>query len=126
MQLGAESGVPALLLLLSFYVITTFKCWLMARRSRGTRYEALGLYVVSGLTGFIISAQFVSMEGLEVPYYLAMLGAAALKVRGDVNVPIPATAALPDSRTPPMASIGPPAPSPHPGLARSSPSGFLP
>jgi len=80
---------------------------------------------VSGLTGFIISAQFVSMEGLEVPYYLAMVGAAALKIRGDVNVPIAATAAVPDSRTPPMASIGPPAPAAHPGLARSSTrSGF--
>ena len=89
------------------------------------RYEALGLYVVSGLTGFIISAQFVSMEGLEIPYYLAMLGAATLKLRGDVNVPGPAAAVpLPDSRTPPIVSIGPPA---HPGLARSStPSGFLP
>jgi O-antigen ligase len=125
MQLGAECGVPALLLLLSFYVITASKCWVMARRSRGTQYEALGLYVVSGLTGFIISAQFVSMEGLEVPYYLAMVGAAALKIRGDVNVPIAATAAVPDSRTPPMASIGPPAPAAHPGLARSSTrSGF--
>ncbi len=120
MQLGAESGVPALLLLVSFYVITAFKCWVMARRSRGTPYEALGLYVVSGLTGFIISAQFVSMEGLEVPYYLAMIGAAALKIRGDVSVPIPATVPVPDSTMPSMASIGPPDPSAHPGLARSS------
>jgi probable O-glycosylation ligase (exosortase A-associated) len=83
MQLGAECGIPTLLFLVLFYAVTAGRSWSMARRSRGTEYEAYGLYVVSGLTGFIVSAQFVSMEGLEVPYYIALVGVAALKLKGE-------------------------------------------
>jgi hypothetical protein len=32
------------------------------------------------LCGFIVSAQFVSLEALEIPYYTALLGCGALKL----------------------------------------------
>ena len=36
--------------------------------------------VIAALTGFCVAAQFVSLEALEIPYYVALLGAGALKL----------------------------------------------
>ena len=36
--------------------------------------------VISSLIGFGIFGQFVSLEGLELPYYVALTGAAGLKL----------------------------------------------
>jgi hypothetical protein len=36
--------------------------------------------VIASLTGFAVAAQFVSLDRLEVPYYVALLGAALLKL----------------------------------------------
>ena len=44
--------------------------------------------VLAGLVGFLIAGQFVSLEGLEVPYYVTLLGVGALRL-------IPQPAALP-------------------------------
>ena len=82
-EVGAETGIPALGFILTFYGATAWRAWSLARRSRGTPYEGYGLIVVSGLVGFMIAAQFVSLEGLEVPYYIALIGAASLKVHDD-------------------------------------------
>jgi hypothetical protein len=38
---------------------------------------------VAGLAGFLVSAQFVSLEALEIPYYVALLGMGALKLASD-------------------------------------------
>jgi O-antigen ligase len=83
LQIGAEVGIPGLLLLLFFYTSTMVKLWPIAR---GRRYlvdpwlrEAAAM-VVCGLFGFMISAQFVSLVGLELPYYATMIGAGALKL----------------------------------------------
>jgi hypothetical protein len=37
---------------------------------------------IASLCGFGIAAQFVSLEALEIPYYVALLGAASLAVHG--------------------------------------------
>jgi hypothetical protein len=36
--------------------------------------------VLAAITGFAVSAQFVSLPGLETPYYIVLLGAGALKL----------------------------------------------
>lgn len=95
MQLGAESGIPALVLLLAFYGFTASRAWWLVRRKRGTVFEAYGLYVLSGVTGFIVAAQFVSMEGLEVPYYIALVGAGALKLNSEQEEAATASAGSP-------------------------------
>ena len=38
--------------------------------------------VIASLFGFAVSAQFVSLSGLEVPFYITLVGAGALKVLG--------------------------------------------
>ena len=49
--------------------------------------------VIASLTGFAVSAQFVSLVGLEAPYYVALLGAGALKL-ASVPAPAPVTVRL--------------------------------
>lgn len=83
MQTGAETGFVGLGLLGSFYLICMGKCWLLTRR----RTEVSDPFIktcaqmsLAGLTGFSVSAQFVSLEALEIPYYVVLLGAGALRL----------------------------------------------
>jgi probable O-glycosylation ligase (exosortase A-associated) len=81
-QLGAELGFPGLILLLGFYFTAMRRLWPLARdRVPGADpwTTCIARMVVAALAGFLVSAQFVSLEGLEVPYYITLAGAAALK-----------------------------------------------
>lgn len=81
MQVMAELGVPGVALLLGFYLVTMKRLWPLARHPAGDPWLQLGAaMVVAGLFGFLISAQFVSLVGLEVPYYAGLMGAGVLKV----------------------------------------------
>jgi probable O-glycosylation ligase (exosortase A-associated) len=83
MQTGAELGFPGLALLAAFYGLTL----LGARRLMKARAPSvdpflrhIGRMVTASLIGFAVAAQFVSLWGLEVPYYIVLIGAAALKM----------------------------------------------
>jgi hypothetical protein len=48
--------------------------------------------VIASLAGFAVAAQFVSLEGLEVPYYIVLIGAGALKLASEpsfLTTPVP-------------------------------------
>jgi O-antigen ligase len=81
---GAELGFPGLTLLLAFYGLTIRHCWKLAN-SRAVAdpwlRDAARMAVV-GLSAFLVSASFVSLDALEPPYYIALLGAGALSVAG--------------------------------------------
>ena len=81
MQLGAEAGVPTLMFLLGFYCLAALQAFRLARKHRGSESGDLGMYVFSGLVGFIIAAQFVSIEGLEDPYFIVLVLAATLRLQ---------------------------------------------
>jgi len=81
LQLGAETGIPSLAFLISFYLLAALWGLRLARKHPRTEMGLYGLYAFSGLVGFIIAAQFVSMEGLEVPYYIVLVVAAALRLQ---------------------------------------------
>lgn len=83
MQTGAELGFPGLALLGGFYLLCIGKCWVLTwkRTVVSDPWIRVGAQMaVSGLTGFVVSAQFVSLEALEIPYYTALLGISALKL----------------------------------------------
>lgn len=83
LQIGAELGVPGLLFLLSFYLSTMKNLWPVARRRNiFATEEEIGLarMTIASFVGFMFSAQFVSLEGLELPYYICLTGAGTLKV----------------------------------------------
>lgn len=84
LQVGAELGLPGLGFLLGFYGLCCGKLW----RQRQF-LDAVSPWladaermVISSLVGFVVSAQFVSLEGLELPYYITMIGAGTIKLAG--------------------------------------------
>ncbi len=83
MQIGAELGIPGLASLLGFYILTIARLApLTKERAHVTdpwlRY--LARMVISSLVGFLCAAQFVTVDGVELPYYVALLGIGVLKV----------------------------------------------
>src|SRR4029077_6136412 len=73
MQLGAECGIPCLLLLLGFYLIIMWRLWLLSKQLFPVDpLRAMSCQmVIASLTGFLVAGQFVTMVGLEIPYYVA-------------------------------------------------------
>ncbi len=83
LQIGAELGVPGVIFLISYYSICVIRLVPIARGRIPVTdpwLVYLARAVIPSLCGFAISSQFVSNEFLEVPYYLALLGAGILKV----------------------------------------------
>ena len=80
MQLGAEGGVPCLALLLGFYLIAMWRLWLLSRQLLPIDpLRAMSCQmVIASLTGFMVAAQFVTLVGLEIPYYVTLVGAGLL------------------------------------------------
>lgn len=84
LQVGAELGVPGLASLLIFYGVCLWRVWPVTRKATPVTdpwHRDCARMVISSIIGFAIAAQFVSMEFLEVPYYMAVLGAGLLKLR---------------------------------------------
>jgi probable O-glycosylation ligase (exosortase A-associated) len=82
LQIGAELGFPGLASLLTFYGICVWRLW-PVHRSRTLTDPWLAdaaRMVIAALVGFMFSAQFVSLEGLELPYYVTLVGAGVLKL----------------------------------------------
>ncbi len=83
MQLGADLGFIGLALILCFYLGCILRLLpLASERSEVSdpwlRYLARA--IVASLAGFLVAAQFVSVEGIELPYYLALVGAGVLRL----------------------------------------------
>jgi probable O-glycosylation ligase (exosortase A-associated) len=83
LQIGAELGFPGMLLLMSYYGVCIIRLLPIAL---GRTVESdpwltyLARAVVASVCGFAVSAQFVSLEFLETPYYVALVGAGILKL----------------------------------------------
>ena len=97
METAAELGLPGALVLFLFFATAALKLWPIARTplTDTNRYEVvLASGVVLAIVGFMVSGQFVSVPGLEAPYYVTMLGAAMLKTtsRGAVAETTPSSA----------------------------------
>jgi O-antigen ligase len=95
-QMTAEVGVPGVLFLLLFYGLTIKRLWPIARRrlpDTDVTSAMVATGIILAIVGFSVSAQFVSVRGLEPPFYVAMAGAVILKVRTQrARVPTPVTA----------------------------------
>jgi probable O-glycosylation ligase (exosortase A-associated) len=84
MQQAAETGVPGVLSLFLLFAISVVKLWPLARQPL-TEENRSQVTIASGLimsiVGFAVAGQFVSLGGLEIPYYSAMIGVVLLKQR---------------------------------------------
>jgi probable O-glycosylation ligase (exosortase A-associated) len=85
---GAELGFPGLFLLFGFYALTIKHCWRLARSNTGIDpwLKDAGRMAVVGLSAFVVSASFVSLDALEVPYYILLLGAGAVSVASRMSL----------------------------------------
>lgn len=82
-QTGAELGFIGVGLLLLFYVACIAFLWPLTREAHPTcqpQLRDLARMVIASLAGFMVSSQFVSLEGLEMPYYVVLVGACTLKI----------------------------------------------
>jgi probable O-glycosylation ligase (exosortase A-associated) len=82
MQTAAETGFPGVFLLLTLFAVPAVKLWPIAHRLPGDDNRDLvmgGRAVVMSMAGFIVAGQFVTLSGLEIPYYMAMVGVMILK-----------------------------------------------
>lgn len=83
LQVGAEQGAMGLALLVSFYGLLCVQLWWLIRKKDSLldpELRPLAGMVIASLVGFAVSAQFVSLVGLELPYYVGLLGAGVLKL----------------------------------------------
>jgi O-antigen ligase len=83
LQTGAELGIPGLALLLLFYVLCGLRLWPLSREKGppiDPELRALARMAVASLVGFGVSACFVTVPGIESPYYVTLLGAGVLKL----------------------------------------------
>jgi len=105
LQIGAELGFPGLIFLSLFYLLVVVRLWFLVRSKREVLdpwVRDAGRMVIVSLVGFMVSAQFVSLEGLELPYYVTLLGAGVLKL---TSTPAPYAAPSPISgRMPALAA----------------------
>jgi len=100
LQTGAEMGFLGLVFLGGFYVFCLLRLWPILREKVSVSDPAIysiSRMVFAGLVGFMASSQFVSLEGLEYPYFVALLGVGALRL-------IPESEPLPRLRKVPVLS----------------------
>jgi O-antigen ligase len=82
-QTGAELGLVGVSFLALFYLVCIWKLWPVTRETYPVfdpRIRDIARMAIASIFGFVIAAQFVSLEGLEFPYYVVLIGAGTLKV----------------------------------------------
>jgi len=91
-QSGAELGVPGLGFLLLFYLIATWRAVQLIRwgRDKDPWFVTCGCYTATSVVGFVAAAQFVTVEGLEVPYFTVLVLAATLRLHDEEAAAEPA------------------------------------
>jgi O-antigen ligase len=82
LEVGAELGVPGLAFLLAFYWIGAWRLWRITRLPEWSVpdpwLQYLARAVVASFAGFFVSAQFVSVQGVETSYYIYVIAVGVL------------------------------------------------
>jgi putative inorganic carbon (HCO3(-)) transporter len=99
LQLAAELGVPGAAFLLVFFLGTAVRLVPILRESCPVPdpwFRDAARMVIASTIGFVFTAQFVTLPGLEAPYYITLIGLGVLRLASDPDLlPQPADANLP-------------------------------
>lgn len=109
LQTGAEVGMVGLLCLASFYVVCIKRLWSMTRERQPVLdpwFRTAARMVITSLAGFAVAAQFITMEGLETPYYITLIGAVVLKLSSVEEGALADDAQSAESASPPLVATG--------------------
>lgn len=82
-QTAVELGFPGAMLLIGFYGVTVWRCWVLLRTIPPNAPPWFGdacRITIAAICGFGVAAQFITLEAVEIPYYIVLLGAATLSV----------------------------------------------
>jgi probable O-glycosylation ligase (exosortase A-associated) len=79
-QTAAELGVPGVAFLIGFYFYTCYLPWHAARTLEVPWMPRLSRMLIVSIAGFASSASFVTVEGFELPYYVALISACGVKL----------------------------------------------
>jgi probable O-glycosylation ligase (exosortase A-associated) len=82
LNVGAEQGFPGLAFLVLFFGLCAYRLWPLTKENRPAADPWLrhaARMVIASLVGFAVAGQFVALLGIELPYYIALLGVATLK-----------------------------------------------
>ncbi len=83
-QTAVELGIPGILLFMGFFLTAIWRCWLLLQRTKNDSdawFADSARMTIASLSGYMVAAQFVSLEALEIPYYVVLLGAGSLTVQ---------------------------------------------
>ncbi len=83
LQVAAEQGLPSLFCLASFYLLCMWRLLPLARgkvEPSDPWHAYIARMVIAALVGFVVSAQFVTQDGVEMPYFIGMIGAGVLRL----------------------------------------------
>jgi O-antigen ligase len=89
LQLAAELGIPGVGFLLAFFTLAVVRSWRLARGSVAVSdpfLRDIARMVIAATIGFLFTAQFVTVTGIETPYYIVLLGAGALKLTSHTHM----------------------------------------
>lgn len=103
LQVGAEVGFVGLGCLVLFYALCLARLWPLAREKVAVVdpwFPVAARMVIASLIGFAVSAQFVSLKGLEMPFYIVLIGAGVLKFNSMPVEFFPDTAFTPSQQLP--------------------------
>jgi putative inorganic carbon (hco3(-)) transporter len=80
LSIAAELGFPGVILILIFYLSVITRIWPIARSDPDPSMSLYAKMIIASLIGFFVAAQFVEFPLLEQPYYIAITGAAILRI----------------------------------------------
>jgi len=83
LQLAVEIGIPGVSFLFAFFALTVVRLWPVTRSSFPVPdpfLKDIARMVIASTAGYVFTAQFVTLPGVESPYYIVLLGAGALKI----------------------------------------------
>ena len=82
-QTTVETGIPGITIYLAFFLLCIWRCWKLLRSlppDAPPWYGDSCRMAIAALCGFGVAAQFVTIEALEQPYYVVLLGAGTLLI----------------------------------------------